>query len=61
MIHAMHRTAAFALYQLTLALGILLMPVAICARRLGVRFPFQRAIDAANAAYERADGAGQNE
>ena len=55
MFHAMHRTATFALYQLTLALGILLMPVALLARRVGVRLPVDRIVDAAGAAYERTD------
>lgn len=56
MFQAMHRTATFALYQLTLALGILLMPVALLARRVGVRLPVDRILEAASAAYDRADG-----
>ncbi|MDS0292741.1 hypothetical protein [Halogeometricum luteum] len=55
MFHAMHRTATFALYQLTIALGILLMPVALLARRVGVRLPVDRMVEAAGTAYERTD------
>jgi hypothetical protein len=55
MTSAMRRGATFALYQVTVALGILLMPVALLARRIGVTLPVNRLLDAANAAYEAAD------
>lgn len=55
MFNAMHRTATFALYQLTLALGILMMPVALLARRAGVRLPIDRMVEAASTAYEHTD------
>lgn len=54
MIHAMHRGVTFVLYQLTLMLGILMMPVALFTRRLGVTLPVNRIVDAAGTAYERA-------
>ncbi|ADQ67235.1 hypothetical protein GL213_08320 [Halogeometricum borinquense] len=59
MLNAMHRSVTFALYQLTLALGILLMPVALLMRRVGIRLPLGRAVEAAGDAYERADGKSQ--
>lgn len=48
------RAALFALYQLTVALGIVLMPVALLARRAGVYLPIRRLIDALGAAYDDA-------
>ncbi|MFB6138697.1 MAG: hypothetical protein ABEJ42_10255 [Halobacteriaceae archaeon] len=44
------------LYQTTVALGILLLPVALIARRLGVSLPVRRAIESAERLY-RAAGA----
>ncbi|WP_089883512.1 hypothetical protein [Halogeometricum limi] len=55
MFNAISRTVTFALYQLTLALGILLMPVALLARRVGVRLPVDRMVDAAASAYDQTD------
>jgi hypothetical protein len=37
-------TALFALYQLTIVTGILLLPVGMLARQVGLPFPFHRAI-----------------
>jgi hypothetical protein len=37
-------TALFALYQLTIVAGILLLPVGMLARQVGIPFPFHRAI-----------------
>lgn len=54
MIHAMRKGVTFVLYQLTLMLGIFMMPVALLARRLGVSLPVNRLVDAAGTAYERA-------
>lgn len=59
MLNAMHRSVTFALYQLTLALGIVLMPVALAVRRVGVRLPIDRAVEAAGTAYERAEAKAQ--
>jgi len=55
MIHSLHRHSLFALYQLTVALGILMMPIALVARRAGVRLPFGRIVDALGEAYEQAE------
>ncbi|MFW5939484.1 MAG: hypothetical protein ACOCSD_00175 [Halolamina sp.] len=46
------RFALFALYQLTVLLGIALLPVALVTRRFGVPLPLGRAVDGAKAAYE---------
>lgn len=54
MLHAMRKGVTFVLYQLTLMLGILMMPVALFARRLGVSLPVGRLVEAAGTAYERA-------
>lgn len=55
--HAMttraHRAAMFTLYQLTILLGILLMPIALLTRQAGVSFPIHRVIGRMEAAYER--------
>ncbi|QSG11464.1 Uncharacterized protein HSBGL_1037 [Halapricum desulfuricans] len=49
----LYRTTLFALYQLTVLVGIALLPVALVARRAGVPVPVHRAIDRLEAAYER--------
>lgn len=43
----------FALYQLTLLAGIVLLPVAMVTERLGLRLPIDRAVDGLNQAYEQ--------
>ncbi|WP_171814984.1 hypothetical protein [Halovivax ruber] len=48
-----HRAAMFTLYQLTILLGILLMPIALLTRQAGVSFPIHRVIGRMEAAYER--------
>jgi len=55
MIHSLQRHSLFALYQLTVALGILLMPAALLARRAGVRLPYGRIIESVAEAYEQAE------
>lgn len=52
MIAALQRKLLFALYQLTVALGILLMPLALVVRRAGFTLPVGRLIDAVNTTYE---------
>jgi len=52
----LHRSAAFLLYQTTLLFGILAMPVALFARRLGLTLPVRSLIESAERTYERADG-----
>ena len=48
----LRRTSLFALYQLSIVLGIALLPVAILARQVGVRLPLGELIDRLGAAYE---------
>jgi hypothetical protein len=47
-----YRALVLAMYQLTLLMGILLLPVAVVTRRLGLRIPVDRAIERLNEAYE---------
>lgn len=49
-----YRATLFALYQLTLFAGILLMPAALVTRRLGIKLPVGRAVLGLKNAYERA-------
>jgi len=56
MIEDLHRGVALVLYQTTLLFGILAMPVALLARRLGLTLPVRPLIESAEATYERADG-----
>jgi hypothetical protein len=43
----------FALYQMSLVAGILLLPVALVARRVGFTLPIHCAIDRLGSAYDR--------
>jgi hypothetical protein len=52
----LNRATVFALYQLSLLTGILLFPLAVAMRQVGVTLPVHRAIDRLGAAYERLDG-----
>ena len=45
----------FALYQSTLALGILLLPVALLFRQAGVTLPFGRLVEQTERAYRSAN------
>jgi hypothetical protein len=54
MFESLSRAGAFAAYQITLAVGIALMPLALFARRLGVTVPFGDLVTAAARAYDRA-------
>jgi hypothetical protein len=56
MIDTALRAATLALHQLTVALGIALLPLALLARQAGIHLPFQRAIEATERAYERTAG-----
>lgn len=49
-----HRVALFALYQASVALGILLLPVALVLARAGVALPVHRVVDSLGEAYEAA-------
>ena len=53
MIESASRFTVFALYQLTVLLGILMLPVALVARRLGVNLPMGELIDRLDSAYDR--------
>jgi hypothetical protein len=57
MIHRVYRTSLLVLYQLTVFLGILAMPLALAARRVGLRLPFRRVVESVADAYETTDPA----
>ena len=52
-----YRALVFALYQFSIALGIVLLPVALVAEQAGVHLPVGRVVDRLGAAYERAGAA----
>lgn len=54
MIAPAYRFTVFALYQITVALGIVLLPLALVVRQAGVTLPVGRLIGAAERAYENA-------
>jgi hypothetical protein len=54
MLDSAYRLGAFTVYQLTLLVGILAMPLALATRRLGVRLPLGDLVAAAGRAYENA-------
>lgn len=49
----LHRATLFALYQLSVLLGIALMPIALIARQVGVTVPIHRMIERLGTAYDR--------
>jgi hypothetical protein len=49
----LYRATLFALYQLTLLVGIALLPVALLTERAGIRLPIERAVLGLKGAYER--------
>jgi len=53
MIESVTRLTVFALYQFTVMLGILLLPVALAARRLGINLPIGDLIERLDSAYDR--------
>lgn len=53
MIESVTRLTVFALYQLTVMFGILLLPVALVARRLGIQLPIGDLIERLDSAYDR--------
>lgn len=55
MFEPLYRAGAFAAYQVTLLVGIALMPLALLARRLGVTIPLGDLVSAAASAYDGAD------
>jgi hypothetical protein len=54
MIDTAYRATLLALYQFSLLLGILLLPVALVARQAGLRMPMDSVIGRLGDAYERA-------
>ncbi|WP_276260868.1 hypothetical protein [Haloglomus litoreum] len=54
MIDTAYRATLLALYQFSILLGILLFPLALAARRAGLRMPMDRVIERLGAAYENA-------
>ena len=48
----LRRTSLFALYQMSIVLGIALLPVALLARRVGVEVPVGTVIERLGSAYE---------
>lgn len=56
---SLQRATVFVLYQLSLLAGIVMLPVALLARRVGVTLPIHRVVDRFGSAYERtkSDGA----
>jgi hypothetical protein len=48
----LYRGTVLALYQLSLLLGIALLPIALVARRFGVALPIHRMISRLGDAYE---------
>ncbi|WP_254768328.1 hypothetical protein [Salinilacihabitans rarus] len=49
-----HRATLFALYQTCIAVGILVMPVAIAASQAGFTLPVHRLLERVGDAYEEA-------
>jgi hypothetical protein len=49
-----YRAIVFALYQLSIVVGIALLPVALAARRAGITVPVGRLVDRLDTAYRRA-------
>lgn len=47
-----YRATLLALYQFTLLVGIVLMPLALVTERLGLRLPVDRAVLGLKEAYE---------
>ena len=50
----LHRVGLAVLYQVTLLVGIVLLPVALVARRIGVGVPYHRFLESLKGAYDRA-------
>lgn len=54
MLHAIERTTLFAAYQLSLLVGIVLLPFAVVVRQGGLTLPVGRLVERAGRAYEAA-------
>ncbi len=53
MANRLYRVCVLALYQLSIVLGIALLPVALAANRVGISLPIGRLVDRLDTAYER--------
>jgi len=53
----LQRATVFVLYQLSLLVGITLLPIALAMRRVGVVLPVHRVVDRLETAYERTKAA----
>ena len=51
MIQPLERATLYALYQLSIALGILLLPVALLLERVGITLPVHRVVERLDEAY----------
>lgn len=49
-----YRATLLALYQMTLIVGILMMPLALATQKVGVRLPIDKAVLGLKEAYEHA-------
>lgn len=47
------RTVLFTLYQFSVIIGIILMPIALLARQSGIVIPIHRIVDRFESAYEQ--------
>jgi hypothetical protein len=54
MIDGAYKASLFALYQLSIATGIVLMPLALAMRQLGVSLPLHRLVESLGRAYDEA-------
>jgi len=54
MIERLYTTATFVAYQVSIVLGIALLPVALAARRAGISLPVGRLVERTSEAYARA-------
>ncbi|MCU4799502.1 hypothetical protein OB920_03830 [Halobacteria archaeon HArc-gm2] len=50
----LYQLGVFALYQLSVLLGIFLLPVALAAQKLGVPLPLHRVLNRLDEAYDHA-------
>jgi hypothetical protein len=53
MTKSLYRAAVLALYQISILLGIALLPVALVANRAGIPLPIGRLVGQLDSAYER--------
>jgi hypothetical protein len=51
---SLYRATLFAMYQTSVALGLLLLPIAIVLRRTGLTLPVHRLVSGLGRAYEDA-------